>query len=77
MIIMIVVSLWLLNFIADISDDEALNTELAEAYNVTPPFRLHDFNYDSDKLLDVIFGYLERTSFQGFGVSIILKSNSR
>ena len=61
------------NNIADISDDEALNTELAEAYNVTPPFRLHDFNYDSDRLLmDVLFGHLERTSFKGLGVSKIL-----
>ena len=53
---------------AGINDDEALNTELAQAYNVTPPFKLQDFNYDSDRLLDVIFGHLERTSFKGLTV---------
>ena len=50
--------------------DQALNAELAQAYNVMPPFNLENFTYDSRRLLDVIFDHLGNTSFDGVSVSI-------
>jgi hypothetical protein len=50
--------------------DTTLNEELAQAFNTTPaPFRIEDFTYDSDRLLNVVFGHLENTSFDGVTVS--------
>lgn len=56
----------------DIHPDEnaALNTRLAETYlgrNDTH-FRLEQFNYADDALLDIIFRQMERTSFNGITV---------
>ena len=52
--------------------DPELNTELAEAYNVTPPFTLEDFAYSNRRLLDVMFGHLSNTSFDGLSVSLCI-----
>ncbi len=48
--------------------DNAVNEEIARAFNITPPFRLEDFTYSNHKLLDVIFGHLENTFFNGITV---------
>ena len=48
----------------------ALNTELSQAYNTTPPFDIQDFTYDSRELMDVILGHLESTEFDGVTVRI-------
>ncbi len=49
-------------------DDSDTNAALARAYNVTPPFRLEDFTYDSDTLLNIIFNHINNTSFAGITV---------
>ena len=49
-----------------------LNTELAQAYNTGPyPFRLENFTYESDGLLQVMFEHLSSTSFNGITVSYV------
>ena len=50
-------------------NDSAVNEKLANAFNVTPPFRLEDFTYGSDKLLEIIFQHLSDTSFDGLTVN--------
>ena len=55
--------------------DQDLNAELAQAYNVTPPFTLADFTYDSGRVLDVMFGHLSNTTFDGVSVSCLVWIN--
>ncbi len=50
-------------------NNRAINEEIAQAYNITPPFRLEDFSYSNDKVLEVVFSHLSNTSFDGFTVS--------
>ena len=57
-------------YIIGISDG-SLNAQLAEAYNVDPPFRLENFTYDSSRLLDIIFRHISETSFNGTTVRIL------
>ena len=49
--------------------DPTIDAELSQAFNTTSPFRIEDFTYNNDRLLDVIFGHLENTSFRGVTVS--------
>lgn len=50
--------------------DGAVNEEVARAFNVTPPFRLEDFTYSSDKLMEIMFSHLSNTSFDGITVGL-------
>ena len=50
-------------------DDNAVNEELAQAYSVSPPFRLEKFTYSNHKLMDIMLQYLSNTSFNGITVS--------
>ncbi len=49
-------------------NDNDINEEIAQTFNITPPFRLEDFTYSNYKLLEVIFRHLENTSFNGVTV---------
>ena len=49
-------------------NDSEVNEEVSQAFNVTPPFRLEDFTYTSDKLMELMFDHLSNTSFDGITV---------
>lgn len=48
--------------------DNAVSEEVAQAFNITPPFRLGDFTYNNNKLVEIIFRHLSSTSFDGITV---------
>ena len=50
--------------------DEATNEAMAEAFNVTPPFRLENFSYSSDMLVNITFGHMSKTNFSGITVRL-------
>ena len=50
--------------------DDAVNEEIAQAFNITPPFKLEDFTYNNNKFLEIIFRHLEDTSFDGVTVGV-------
>ena len=49
--------------------DDGISDEIAQAFNITPPFRLDDFTYSNNLLLEIIFRHLEDTSFNGITVN--------
>ena len=53
-------------------DNSDINARLASAYGLPNDswFDLEDFNYRSDALTNITFGYLRNTSFNGITVSI-------
>ena len=48
--------------------DNTINEEITQAFNITPPFRLENFAYNNEKLLEIIFGHLHNTSYTGLTV---------
>ena len=45
-----------------------INEEIAQQFNITPPFRLEDFTYRNRRVRDLVFEHLANTSFDGVTV---------
>ena len=59
-------------------DDNETNQQLRMAYELgqNNSFGLNDFSYSSDALLNIIFGHLSNTSFNGITVSMHVQYRS-
>ena len=51
--------------------DDVVNEEIVHALNTTPPFKLEDFDYNNHKIMEIMFGHLSNTSFDGVTVSLV------
>ena len=49
-------------------DDDTVNEDIVRTIGTDSPFRLEDFDYNNHKVLEIIFGHLHRTSFDGLTV---------
>lgn len=56
-------------------NDDDVNEGIAQAFNITQPFRLEDFTYSNNLLLEIIFRHLENTSFDGITVKCLASYN--